>query len=82
MLVMVVLSARSNDKLINNISPELFNAYPNMQSLARAKPENLQLLLGRDISRPKPECSICLMNKVCAYYNGWKIMGRFQERLV
>lgn len=27
--------------------------------------------LGRDICRPKPECLRCLMNKVCAYYNGW-----------
>lgn len=24
--------------------------------------------LGREICRPKPECEICLMNKVCAYY--------------
>jgi endonuclease-3 len=25
--------------------------------------------LGREICRPKPNCKICLMNKVCAYYN-------------
>ncbi len=28
--------------------------------------------LGREICRPQPKCEICLMNKVCAYYNGWK----------
>jgi endonuclease-3 len=28
--------------------------------------------LGRDICRPQPQCPICLMKKVCAYYNGWK----------
>jgi endonuclease-3 len=27
--------------------------------------------LGREICRPAPECEICPMNKVCAYYNGW-----------
>jgi endonuclease-3 len=27
--------------------------------------------LGREICRPEPECEICLMYKVCAYYNGW-----------
>lgn len=27
--------------------------------------------LGREICRPSPECEKCLMNKVCAYYNGW-----------
>ncbi len=27
--------------------------------------------LGREICRPQPKCEICLMNKVCAFYNGW-----------
>jgi len=26
--------------------------------------------LGREICRPTPKCPECLMNKVCAYYNG------------
>jgi endonuclease-3 len=25
--------------------------------------------LGREICRPQPKCEICLMNKVCAFYN-------------
>jgi endonuclease-3 len=29
--------------------------------------------LGRDICRPKPECPVCPMKKVCAFYNGWKV---------
>ncbi|MDQ2719197.1 MAG: endonuclease III [Bacteroidota bacterium] len=29
--------------------------------------------LGREICRPQPKCEICLMNPVCAFYNGWKI---------
>jgi len=177
MLVMVVLSARSNDKLINSIAPEFFGVYPNMSSLAKATADDLKPLLakvinsankakwlieiativkadknipldidkmvelpgigrksanvikrfagapyegiivdlhvvrvsqrlgiatsdnpvkieeqmmkvlpqkeweagmsmsflGRDICRPKPLCEECLMNKVCAYYNGWEI---------
>ena len=28
--------------------------------------------LGREICRPKPQCEICLMNKVCAYYKANK----------
>jgi len=27
--------------------------------------------LGREICRPQPKCEECLMNQVCAYYNGW-----------
>lgn len=34
--VMVILSAQTNDKLINSIAPELFKAFPDMASLARA----------------------------------------------
>ena len=41
LLVMVVLSAQTTDVLVNNIAPELFKAYPNMESLAIAKPEDL-----------------------------------------
>ena len=172
---MVVLSAQSTDSVINQLAPDLFKAYPNMQSLSNATletltpliskarnfnnkgkwliaiakevkndrniPINLEKLtklpgigrksanvilryakataegvivdihvlrvasrlgiatgddatkmekqimevlpqkewdagmamsfLGREICRPSPECEICLMNKVCAYYNGW-----------
>lgn len=175
-LVLVLLSAQSNDALINNIAGDFFEAFPNMQALSQATPEALypyltkvrnyqnkakwltgiasqvkkdsnipvtmeelvklpgigrksanvimreagappegiivdlhvlrvaprlgiatgddatkmekQLMellpksewdigmaisfLGREICRPKPECEICLMNKVCAYYNGAK----------
>jgi endonuclease III len=28
--------------------------------------------LGREICRPKPQCEICLMNKVCLYYSRLK----------
>ena len=174
LLVMVVLSAQDSDKHINQLAPELFKAFPDMQSLAKATPELLfpyvgkirkhkdksdwligiaqkikkdkdipltlegltalrgigrksanvimreagvplegvivdlhvvrvaprlviatgddpkkiekQIMetlalkawdagmamsfLGREICRPTPECEICLMKKVCAYYNG------------
>ena len=174
-LVMVVLSAQSTDSVINQLAPDLFKAYPNMQSLSNATLETLTPLiskarnfnnkgkwliaiakevkkdsniplsleqltklpgigrksanvilryakapaegvivdvhvlrvaprlgiatgddatkmekqimevlpqkewdagmamsfLGREICRPTPECEKCLMNKVCAYYNGW-----------
>ena len=176
-IVMVVLSAQATDSLINQIAPEFFKAFPDMQALAKAevellfpyiskvrnfrhkaqwlvemakkiksnskiplaieslielpgigrksanvirrgskeKPEGIivdlhtirvanrlgivttttpekiekQLMellpknewdagmamsfLGREICRPKPNCPVCLMKPVCAYYNGWKV---------
>lgn len=175
LLVVVILSAQDSDKHINQLAPELFKAFPNMEALSRATPETLfpfvgkvrrhadksnwlielaqkikkdknipltldeltalpgigrksanvimreagvapegvivdmhvvrvaprlgiasgtdpkkiekQIMealpkkewdagmamsfLGREICRPTPKCEECLMNKVCAYYNGW-----------
>jgi endonuclease-3 len=41
LLVMVVLSAQDSDKNINKLAPDLFKAFPNMKSLARADEEAL-----------------------------------------
>lgn len=41
LLVMVVLSAQDSDSRINAIAPELFNTYPNMESLAKSNSEAL-----------------------------------------
>ena len=36
--------------------------------------------LGREICRPNPQCPICLMKKVCAYYNGWKTRSSVKKK--
>jgi endonuclease III len=41
MLVLVVLSAQTTDNLINQISEKLFEAFPDMQALAKADPDML-----------------------------------------
>lgn len=41
LVVMVILSAQDSDRNINNIAPGLFNAFPDMQSLATANAEML-----------------------------------------
>ena len=47
LLVMVVLSAQDSDKHINQLAPELFKAFPDMQSLAKATPELLFPYVGK-----------------------------------
>ena len=48
LLVMVVLSAQDSDKHINSLAPELFNAFPNMEALARIDtPELLYPYIGK-----------------------------------
>ena len=41
LLVMVVLSAQDSDANINKISPALFEAFPDMESLSKAKIDSL-----------------------------------------
>ncbi|HEX9511887.1 MAG TPA: endonuclease III [Puia sp.] len=41
LVVMVVLSAQSNDDYINKVAPEFFKAFRNMQVLSKATPEAL-----------------------------------------
>jgi endonuclease III len=41
LLVMVILSAQDSDKNINTLAPELFKAFPDMRSLARADENTL-----------------------------------------
>ena len=49
-LVMVVLSARSSDKLINSLAPALFHAYPTLRSLSKATPEALYPYISKVIN--------------------------------
>lgn len=42
LIVMVVLSAQDSDRHINKLAPKLFEAFPNMEALAKTSAENLQ----------------------------------------
>src|ERR1700754_2390878 len=41
LVVMVILSAQSTDDLVNSRAPAFFEAYPDMQSLIKAEPQDL-----------------------------------------
>lgn len=46
LLVGVVLSAQDSDRHINQLAPELFKAFSNMEALSRATPETLFPFIG------------------------------------
>lgn len=46
LLVCVMLSAQCTDKRVNLITPELFNAYPDIKSLSEANLASLKLLIN------------------------------------
>ena len=41
LIVMVVLSAQSTDDAVNLLAPALFGAFPNMEALSKAQPQDL-----------------------------------------
>jgi endonuclease-3 len=47
LLVMVLLSAQSSDKLINTIAADLFAAFPSMEALVKARPEDLYRYISK-----------------------------------
>jgi endonuclease-3 len=47
LLIAVILSAQGTDKLINQMSADLFKAYPTMESLSRATVEDLNPYIGK-----------------------------------
>ena len=47
LVIMVILSAQDSDRHINEIAPPLFNAFPSMKDLAKAKPEALYKFIGK-----------------------------------
>ncbi len=51
LLVAVILSAQCTDKRVNQITPALFNTFPNAQQLSEAKPEDVFSLI-RSCSYP------------------------------
>jgi endonuclease-3 len=47
LLAATILSAQCTDKLVNQVTPGLFHAYPDAASLAKADPESVEHLIRR-----------------------------------
>lgn len=47
LLVMVILSAQDSDRHINQIAPDLFKAFPDMEALSRADEKSLLPYIGK-----------------------------------
>ena len=47
LIVMVILSARNTDQIINELAPALFKKYPTLSSLSKATSASLQPLIGK-----------------------------------
>lgn len=70
LLIAVILSAQTTDILVNKLTPELFKKYPNPQSLANAKVEDVEKLIkGVNYFRTKAKNIIKTSQIVLEQYN-------------
>jgi endonuclease III len=71
LLVAVVLSAQTTDKLVNKVTPALFSAYPNAEKLALAQISDVETLLNRlGMFRQKAKNIVGLSKKILKEFEG------------
>jgi endonuclease-3 len=71
LIVATVLSAQTTDVLVNRVTPDLFSAYPDAASLARAKQEAVEKIINRmGMFRQKSKNIIGLSKKLVTDHGG------------
>lgn len=69
--VAVILSAQTTDKSVNRVTPNLFKKYPNIESLANAKGEDVRKLISSiGLSNRKSEYIIKFSQEVMDKFQG------------
>lgn len=79
LLVVTVLSAQTTDKRVNAVSPTLFAAYPDPESMAAAPREHLEQIVGPlGFFRAKTESLLKLSAALVERYDG-RVPGRLKD---
>jgi endonuclease-3 len=71
LIVATVLSAQSTDVMVNQVTPELFRRWPTPDALAKAKPSEVEKVIGRlGFFRQKTKAIVGLSQKLVANHAG------------
>jgi endonuclease-3 len=71
LLVATILSAQCTDVRVNMVTPELFSRYPTPQSLANAKPEQIEpIIKSTGFFRNKAKSIVGAAKKISAEFDG------------
>ena len=71
LLVATILSAQTTDKVVNQVTPDLFAAYPSIEDMAKAKELELDLLIARvNFHRTKAKNIIAATKMIMAKFDG------------
>lgn len=71
LIVAVALSAQTTDKSVNLVTPALFEAYPNAEALAKAKPEEVEEYIRRiGMYKTKAKNIVGMAKELCDKHDG------------
>ncbi len=71
LIVATVLSAQSTDVMVNQVTPDLFRRWPTPEALAKAKPAEVEKVVGRlGFFRQKTKAIVGLSQKLVADHAG------------
>ena len=71
LIVAVVLSAQTTDKSVNQVSPALFERYPDAEALAAAEPSEVEEYIKRiGMYRTKAKNIVAMAQKICCDFGG------------
>ena len=71
LIVAVALSAQTTDKSVNQVSPALFERYPDAETLAAAEPSEVEEYIKRiGMYRTKAKNIVAMAQKICCDFGG------------
>ena len=71
LIVAVALSAQTTDKSVNQVSPALFERYPDAGTLAAAEPSEVEEYIKRiGMYRTKAKNIVAMAQKICCDFGG------------
>ena len=71
LIVAVALSAQTTDKSVNQVSPALFERYPDAEALAAAEPSEVEEYIKRiGMYRTKTKNIVAMAQKICCDFGG------------
>lgn len=71
LIVAVALSAQTTDKSVNQVSPALFERYPDAEALAAAEPSEIEEYIKRiGMYRTKAKNIVAMAQKICCDFGG------------
>ena len=71
LIVAVALSAQTTDKSVNQVSPALFERYPDAEALAAAEPSEVEEYIKRiGMYRTKAKDIVAMAQKICCDFGG------------